>query len=320
MKLLLMLPVALPAIVSAQTLNPEQLTSLRETVREMCLLPDRSGEYLRADGEAKVGSVVPVKIMRGDLSGKISYEAWKGIPITLDKYKTDPRECAVEMMRLLLPTFSISSNSKSSESLFDRRGMRLGMSRSDFDDVTAGLGVEWQSTDKGTRGFYETTFQGIKVWANHYFQSGQLKEVEYFRRATFTKGESKGSRDSSYRKDEYANKIRYDEMLDACESYQGLSSKIIGKLGDPMVPETKKEIDHSDWMRQSYLCESPAACELQGDNKGNQRILRFRLQDRVLATLTIEAYHTGFKRTSADNVALVRNEGCWFSMALTLIQ
>lgn len=89
----------------AQALTTDQLKSLQETVREMCLLPDRAGNYLSVQGEAKAGLPVAVKIVKGEIVGKISYETWKGIPITLDKYKTDPRQCSLEMMRLLLPSF-----------------------------------------------------------------------------------------------------------------------------------------------------------------------------------------------------------------------
>lgn len=91
---------------TAQTLSSDQLTSLREAVREMCLLPDRVGDYLKVEGEAKAGLPVALRVIRGDIAGKVSYDTWKGIPITLDKYKTDPRQCALEMMKLLLPSLS----------------------------------------------------------------------------------------------------------------------------------------------------------------------------------------------------------------------
>jgi hypothetical protein len=93
-------------MVPAQAdLTNDQLKSLQDAIKEMCLFPDRAGNYLSVGGEVKVGLPVAVKIVKGDLSGKISYDSWKGIPITLDKYKTDPRQCAVEMTKLLLPSF-----------------------------------------------------------------------------------------------------------------------------------------------------------------------------------------------------------------------
>jgi hypothetical protein len=72
----------------------------------MCLLPDRAGDYLKVEGEAKAGLPVAIKVVKGELAGKVSYDTWKGIPITLDKYKTDPRQCALEMTKLLVPSFT----------------------------------------------------------------------------------------------------------------------------------------------------------------------------------------------------------------------
>lgn len=91
---------------TALALDASELATLRETVREMCLHPDRVGDYLKAEGEVKAGADVLFKIIKGDLSGKIAYEKWRGISITADKYKTDPRECAIQVLPLLLPAFS----------------------------------------------------------------------------------------------------------------------------------------------------------------------------------------------------------------------
>lgn len=54
---------------------------------------------------------MPIKVIKGNISGHVSYETWKGIPITLDKYKTDPRQCSLEMLKLLLPSFTAVSPS-----------------------------------------------------------------------------------------------------------------------------------------------------------------------------------------------------------------
>lgn len=96
---------------SAVALTPEQLPALKEAVKEMCLFPDRAGDYLKAEGGAQVGGAVPIKVIKGNISGHVSYETWKGIPITLDKYKTDPRQCSLEMLKLLLPSFTAVSPS-----------------------------------------------------------------------------------------------------------------------------------------------------------------------------------------------------------------
>jgi hypothetical protein len=47
-----------------------------------------------------------VKIVTGELSGKLTYEKWRGISIAADKYKTDPRECAIEILKILQPALS----------------------------------------------------------------------------------------------------------------------------------------------------------------------------------------------------------------------
>jgi hypothetical protein len=90
---------------NAYSLTEHELKILKDSVKEMCLFPDRSAEYLKVEGTAKAGLPVPVKIIKGELSGKIAYEKWKGIPVTLDKYKTDPRQCAQEMLKILVPAF-----------------------------------------------------------------------------------------------------------------------------------------------------------------------------------------------------------------------
>jgi hypothetical protein len=89
----------------ALALDASELASLKDTIREMCLHPDRTGDYLKTEGEVKVGSEVLFKIIKGDLSGKLAYEKWRGISITADKYKTDPRQCAIEILKILQPAF-----------------------------------------------------------------------------------------------------------------------------------------------------------------------------------------------------------------------
>jgi hypothetical protein len=87
----------------ALALDASELSSLTNTVREMCLHPDRVGDYLNTEGEVKVGAPVLFKIINADLSGKLAYEKWRGISITADKYKTDPRQCAIEVLKILQP-------------------------------------------------------------------------------------------------------------------------------------------------------------------------------------------------------------------------
>ncbi|BAM92143.1 hypothetical protein S58_61690 [Bradyrhizobium oligotrophicum S58] len=87
----------------AFALDGSELSSLTNTVREMCVHPDRVGDYLKTEGEVKVGAPVLIKIINADLSGKIDYEKWRGISITADKYKTDPRQCSIEILKILMP-------------------------------------------------------------------------------------------------------------------------------------------------------------------------------------------------------------------------
>jgi hypothetical protein len=88
---------------SALALDASELASLTATVQAICVTPDRMGDYLQTEGEVKVGAPVLVKIITGELSGKLTYEKWRGISIAADKYKTDPRQCAIEILKILQP-------------------------------------------------------------------------------------------------------------------------------------------------------------------------------------------------------------------------
>jgi hypothetical protein len=90
---------------SAPALDANELKVLSDTVKEICLYPDRTGSLLEVEGQGSVGVPVLVKIVKADLSGKLSYENWKGIPITADKYKTEPRVCAMEITKILATAF-----------------------------------------------------------------------------------------------------------------------------------------------------------------------------------------------------------------------
>lgn len=90
----------------AFALDPAELATLTDAVKEMCVHPDRTGDYLKTEGEVKFGAPVLFKILNGDLSGTVSYEKWQGISITADKYKTDPRECAIKLLEILKPALA----------------------------------------------------------------------------------------------------------------------------------------------------------------------------------------------------------------------
>ena len=112
MKNYLIAAAALLCSTNAFALDASELASLRTTVREICVTPDRIGDYLKTEGEVKVGAPVIVKIITGGLSGKLSYEKWNGISIAADKYKTDPRECAIEILKILQPALTSSNVDK----------------------------------------------------------------------------------------------------------------------------------------------------------------------------------------------------------------
>lgn len=99
---------------AAHALTQHELSSLTEAVKEMCAFPDRTGHYLLVEGDAKAGLPVAVRIVKADLSGKLTYGDWKGIPIALDKYKTDPRACANEMLKILVPAFGTQKEQSNS--------------------------------------------------------------------------------------------------------------------------------------------------------------------------------------------------------------
>ena len=122
-KLLIILTLISPRINAITT---DELVALQESIREMCVLPDRTIDYLQVEGNAKVSSPDVFKIVKGNLSGKVSYKTLKGISITLDKYKTDPRQCAIKMMEQLLPNFESSLPKKVSAAKIDATAFRLG--------------------------------------------------------------------------------------------------------------------------------------------------------------------------------------------------
>ena len=54
----------------AYALSDSELASLKSAVQEMCLFPDRTGEYLQTEGEIKAGAPVLVKIVKGELQAR----------------------------------------------------------------------------------------------------------------------------------------------------------------------------------------------------------------------------------------------------------
>jgi hypothetical protein len=85
----------------AQTLDSSGLAALQSAVREMCVQPDRKGNYLRVEGDLNAGATLRVVGVNGQ--GKVTKEDWDGISQRLDQYKTDPRACAISLVGILVP-------------------------------------------------------------------------------------------------------------------------------------------------------------------------------------------------------------------------
>ena len=92
-----------PAEAHAQ-LDEDDLETITTAVREICQHPDRRGSVLTVKGEAEAGVIV--KFVGGEISGTIEKTVWEGINQEIDRYKTDPRECAISVLGKLLIHFS----------------------------------------------------------------------------------------------------------------------------------------------------------------------------------------------------------------------
>lgn len=85
----------------SQQLSSEQLKEVTPTILQLCLHPDRKGDYLSVKG--RTGANVIFKIVGIEAEGEITHQKWNGISIALDKYGDSPRQCAVEILKLLAP-------------------------------------------------------------------------------------------------------------------------------------------------------------------------------------------------------------------------
>jgi len=97
--------VNVPIGLSAQTqqLDSAALQQLTQAVHSMCVQPDRRGDFLHLDGNLDAGASLAIAGVSGQ--GKVSKEDWDGINQRLDQYKTDPRDCAVQVLKILVPSF-----------------------------------------------------------------------------------------------------------------------------------------------------------------------------------------------------------------------
>lgn len=89
------------SITQAQTIDTAGLAALQNAVREMCVQPDRRGNYLKVEGDLNAGATLRIAGVNGQ--GRVTKEDWEGLNQRLDQYKTDPRECAINLTGVLLP-------------------------------------------------------------------------------------------------------------------------------------------------------------------------------------------------------------------------
>jgi hypothetical protein len=107
-----LLALALLAITSgigsgseANALDEHGLAAIQTAVHNICVQPDQKGTYLKIDGDLNVGATLTIVGVNG--AGKITKEDWEGISQRLDQYKTDPRQCAVSLVPLLISAMSV---------------------------------------------------------------------------------------------------------------------------------------------------------------------------------------------------------------------
>jgi hypothetical protein len=80
------------------------LPALTSAIKQMCVQPDKKRSYLKIEGDLSAGATLKVVGVNG--GAKVTKEDWDGINQRIDRYKTDPRECAIETLKILVPLYS----------------------------------------------------------------------------------------------------------------------------------------------------------------------------------------------------------------------
>lgn len=88
--------------------NGKNLDHLQRVIHDLCVTPDKRGTFLNVEGDLNADATLKVVGVSG--KAKINKQDWDGINQTLDKYSTDPRACAISMMRMLAPMMLRQSN------------------------------------------------------------------------------------------------------------------------------------------------------------------------------------------------------------------
>jgi hypothetical protein len=84
-------------------LDGNDLVKLQAAVRDMCVQPDRQGDYLKIEGNLDAGAILKIAGVNG--AGAITKETWNGISATL-KSSVDPRACAITLVGMLIPAMT----------------------------------------------------------------------------------------------------------------------------------------------------------------------------------------------------------------------
>ena len=138
-------------------INQSDLQAVTTAVREMCLHPDRRGEYIQIKGE--LGADVVLKISDLNILGTINIERWEGISQRLDDYRTDPRSCAQAILPLILTYFvPIAESTNTAYQYFHAFSMIL-VRNPDGSMVVGG--------DLGRRNFYFGVLQDMSSRVNN---------------------------------------------------------------------------------------------------------------------------------------------------------
>ena len=94
-----------PAIAQTNSISLQEITT---AVEKICLHPDRKGNFIRIEGDAQGGLIL--KVIGTNIFG--TKENWEGISQRVDEYKTDPRECAVQVLPILMHSFQSGNGNR----------------------------------------------------------------------------------------------------------------------------------------------------------------------------------------------------------------
>lgn len=98
-------------ISEANALDRQDLDAIDKAVQHICVQPSQKGTYLKIEGDLNIGATLKIAGVNGN--GKISKEIWDGISQAADRYKTDPRQCAMTITPTLTAAMNLPNGSSS---------------------------------------------------------------------------------------------------------------------------------------------------------------------------------------------------------------